>query len=664
VPFSSALLRRAAGLPPKTLARIAARKLRFRIDARRLPRLAEALTEARLLHRLGAASVDDGLGILLHDPPFPRPARVPDDAASGVLDRAAAVHARTVDLLGSGATSLGTPIDWTTDFKSGLSWPMAPMDTVAVNRLSEPCDIKVVWDLSRLQWLMPAAQAWRIAGDDAHAETVRTVIDEWIAANPIARGPNWVCAMDVGLRGVSLVWLAAQCLDAPSWADPGFRLRLLKTLWLHGLFVSRHLEWSDVNGNHLLADALGLVIIGAALPGPDAAAWQRDGWALMTTELGRQVTADGGSFEVSAAYHRFVLEMAIVAVSVRRASGQAVDPATTDTLIRMADFLSAAMRLDGSVPNWGDADDGRVLPVGADPVGDFAAVARTAYRLGGSPSHPPAPAAPDFGFWLTGEEDEATADTTPASRLFAATGAAILRGGRDHVFADVGPVGMAGRGGHGHNDCLSFEAVLDGVALIVDPGTGVYTADPPLRNRLRATAAHNTPVIDGEEINRMVAPDLLWILRDDATPSIEGFDGGPDAPFVTASHDGYARLADPVTVRRTLRLDPQRHVLTIDDRIEARGRHTATVRLTFDSAVRIADHRRAGVDLTADGRSFRLTWTDDAWRASIEDAVVSPSYGVVKPAQAVTLTCEMSGPAALTLILGPAEAVAQSTRSP
>ena len=33
----------------------------------------------------------------------------------------------------------------------------------------------------------------------------------------------------------------------------------------------------------------------------------------------------------------------------------------------------------------------------------------------------------------------------------------------DHVLIDAGPVGMAGRGGHGHNDCLAFDAMLDGV---------------------------------------------------------------------------------------------------------------------------------------------------------------------------------------------------------
>ena len=44
------------------------------------------------------------------------------------------------------------------------------------------------------------------------------------------------------------------------------------------------------------------------------------------------------------------------------------------------------------------------------------------------------------------------------STSFENAGIYILRGNLDHVFIDCGPIGFGGRGGHGHNDCLSFEA--------------------------------------------------------------------------------------------------------------------------------------------------------------------------------------------------------------
>src|SRR6185437_12801188 len=102
------------------------------------------------------------------------------------------------------------------------------------------------------------------------------------------------------------------------------------------------------------------------------------------------------------------------------------------------------------------------------------------------------------------------------SSAFRHGGAYILRSPQGHIFIDCGPLGLGGLGGHGNNDALSFEAWLGGAALIVDPGSFVYTASVEDRNLFRSTAMHNTPQIDGEEVNRFVAPDNLWNLYDDA----------------------------------------------------------------------------------------------------------------------------------------------------
>lgn len=656
------LIRRAAALPPVTLARILRRKVRFRIDARRLPAFAATLDADALLERMGSPSLDSALANLAKTPPFPRPTPVPDEARDGVVSGALAVRDRVVDLLGSGPTSLGSPIDWLSDFKTGIAWPLAPMNKIAVNRLDEPCDIKVPWDLSRLQWLMPAAQAWRISGSDHDARAVREIIEDWIDGNPIAAGPNWVCAMDVALRGVSLVWLATQCLDAPSWRDETFRQNLLKTLWLHGCFVERHLEWADVNGNHLLADALGLVVIGAALPGSDAARWHSDGWRLLVDQLSKQVNDDGGSFEVSSAYHRFVLEMAVVAATVRTIRGHTLEPQFAETLRRMADFLSALIRGDGTLPNWGDADDGRVIPIGPAPLETASGIATVAYRLAGDPQRPPAPSEIPFVFWLSGQT-ETGPSCAPCSRHFAETGAVVLRGPTDHVFVDVGRVGMNGRGGHGHNDCLSFEAVLDGAHIVCDPGTYVYTADADARNHFRSTAAHNTPLVDGADINRLVAPNALWMLHDDTTPSVEMFDPGTsDGAHLVASHDGYMRLSDPVQVRRSIVLDTELHALGVLDQIEAIGEHHVSVRITVPAGVTVSKSPEGAMfDATSGDQSFRVVWLGDDWSASIEPAYVSPSYGRRIATQSIVFSCQTTGRTQLGFSIAPSDAIAVQT---
>ena len=62
-----------------------------------------------------------------------------------------------------------------------------------------------------------------------------------------------------------------------------------------------------------------------------------------------------------------------------------------------------------------------------------------------------------------------------------------------------GPIGLRGLGAHAHNDPLAIELWIDGRALIIDPGTYIYTPLPQRRNDFRSVLAHFSPHIEGEE---------------------------------------------------------------------------------------------------------------------------------------------------------------------
>src|SRR5205823_4513651 len=67
-----------------------------------------------------------------------------------------------------------------------------------------------------------------------------------------------------------------------------------------------------------------------------------------------------------------------------------------------------------------------------------------------------------------------------------------------HLVIDGGAHGYR-NGGHAHSDALSVSLTVRGVPLLIDTGTGCYTADPELRDRFRSTALHNTLVLDGRQ---------------------------------------------------------------------------------------------------------------------------------------------------------------------
>jgi hypothetical protein len=631
--------RRAARMPPRVLARRLRDELRTEAERLRAPRRARRLDLPALLRSTSAPSLDE-LWRRLGERPFPAVRRVEGAAAVAelcpeeperVVELAERALERRVDLLGSGPVRLGRPVDWSLDFKTGARWAPAYAPRLDYAQLGRESDVKVPWELSRLQWLLPAGQAYLLTGDERYAACVRELLEEWIETNPYAGTVNWAVTMEVALRILGWTWLFHACHRSEAWADRGFRSRFLRALYLHGDYITRHLERSEVNGNHYTANAAALVFAGLFFDaGAAPARWARDGWAILVDELPRQVTPDGVDFEAASAYHRLVLELFLLPALYRRALALELPAAYVERLAAMARFAAAYTRPDGTSPLWGDADDARALPLGGQPRADHRYLAGL---VGAAFARPELAAlhggARSEAAWLLGAEAAGRLPERPAepgSQPFREGGVYILRGGGDHVFLDCGPVGLAGRGGHGHNDCLSFEAALGGVHLVTDCGSFVYTASPEWRNRFRSTAFHNTPQVDGEEQNRL--GDSLWTLRNDARPELRRWQPGTAHDLVECAHTGYTRLRSPVVPVRTIVLDRSAHALAVADRFEGEGEHELAVPLHLALGVEAVELAPGRWLLEADGRRFSLRFGEEGdWDARTEPGWVSPSYG-------------------------------------
>lgn len=613
--------RKAIRKPPRAVARRAWTEAQIELERIAAPLRGRHFNERALLAATQSTTIDGLWDTVLARPyPFvPSPEAVrrleqrrPDERAR-ILDAAERALARDVNVLGTGQVRLGTPADWHCDWKTGRRWPLRYGRRIEYAELDLPSDVKVPWEISRLQWLLPAGQAYLLTGDERFAAGARDVVDDWLDGNPYALGVNWAIAMEPAIRTFSLSWLLYACGRSRSWSDTAFRSRLLRGLYLHVDFVDRHIERSDVNGNHYTADAAALAVGGLVL---GSERWAERGWGILVEELPLQVLADGVDFEASTAYHRLVGELFALPALLRRAHDLDVPAEYVDRVEAMGRFTVAYTGPDGRTPIWGDNDDGRALPLGGTNVDDHRSLPALAAALAGRPAHGNAEAD-----WLVAAAADAEA-RQPTSAAFGRGGFYVLASGADHVFIDCGPVGLAGRGGHGHNDCLSFAAVLAGTRVITDSGSYVYTGDPDARNRFRATDAHNTPRVDGAEQNRIT--ESLWTLRDDAKPEplvVEGL-------RFRGSHTGYLRLDAPVRPIRTIALDPDSHALAISDRFEGRGDHLVEIPYHFAPELRVTEPS-SGVVGAGD---FVVRWRG-AWQCAVEEAWVSPSYGVRERAQ-------------------------------
>jgi len=621
------------------------------------------ITPAHIAKAAGAASIDALWNELQRAPFLLTPSdrdrsvrafqdRYPDGPAA-VIAAAERVRQHEFDLLGSGCVPLGRTLPWHSDFKTGREWPLQYSPDIEYAELDRSTDVKVPWELSRCQHFAVLGQAYWLNGDERYAREFVDEVEDWIARNPWGYGVNWVCAMDVALRAVSWVWGFYFMGASTACAAPAFRSEFLRALYLHGEHIATHLERSDVNGNHYLCDAVGLVILGSFFRSTaKGRRWLATGRGIVAAEMFNQTSDDGVDFEKSTPYHRLVLEALLTCGILLARHGEPFEPAWQSRLERMLEFVEAYVKPDGRLPLIGDADDGRIQKLGSQQVNDHRyLLAAGAALFDRADFKRAAGQYGDEAFWLLGAEGAAAFDriASPApalqSKAFPDGGFYILRSDRAHVFVDCGEVGMHGRGGHGHNDILSFELWLDGINLVTDCGAYLYTASREWRNRFRGTAFHNVVQIDDEELNRFVSPDNLWQFQDDARPHDVVWKPGRGVDYFRGSHTGYLRLTPPIDVTREIALVKDGPDVIVHDTVGGSGTRDVTWRFHLDQGVG-AEIVGEDVRLSTGGREAWLQMVTLPCGAALtlEAGWSSASYGVRSAIKVVVLRGRLALP--------------------
>lgn len=200
------------------------------------------------------------------------------------------------------------PIDWQMDFKSGYRWSAKTWYMDMEYGHLPGVDIKVPWELSRMQHLVQYAYAYMQAASECKEKYVsayRNEILDFIAQNPPRYGVCWRCTMDVGIRVAN--WLLAYDLFCSLGVqfDEKFKKILADAVYAHGIHIINNLEYSpQLTSNHYLSDIGGLVFAAVHLASvPEADAWLAFGMQELVSEMEREFHEDGSNFEASTSYH-------------------------------------------------------------------------------------------------------------------------------------------------------------------------------------------------------------------------------------------------------------------------------------------------------------------------------------------------------------------------
>jgi hypothetical protein len=539
-----------------------------------------------------------------------------------------------------------------------------------VDYLDPACgDHKIIWELNRHQHWLALGRAYWLSNDSRYRDRFRAELASWLAANPPLAGINWASMLELGLRSLSWLWALHFFVESPSTNGVGDRrteawtVDILLALDRQLTHVERNLSSYFSPNTHLLGEALALYVAGRALPELAAGArWQATGRRLLLAEVQRQIGDDGGHCERSPHYHRYALDFYMLAFIVARLTR---DPAARDLECAVRRLAIAARLLadaSGRLPHIGDDDGGSLFPIAGrapDDIRDSLAIAAALVDQPELAIGPP----PEEVLWMLGPEYQFrdSAIRNPASGIRSAaladTGYYISRSDEgDHLVVDGGPHGYQ-NGGHSHADALSLTLTVRGLPLLIDPGTGSYTIDRAVRDRLRSSALHNTLTLDDRSQSIPAGP-FHWLHT--ANSRVHRWRMSDRFDYFDGSQNGYR----PVEHRRRV-LVLHQDLLIVSDFVDATGAHAARVHWHIHPEWIVDVHGRR-VILTrrearsdpardasgaADPRCDRITLVAGAGIVDVfhGDAAsglgwYSPAYGRLLAASTIRVTHAATGP--------------------
>jgi Heparinase II/III-like protein/Heparinase II/III N-terminus len=495
------------------------------------------------------------------------------DLVNELVAAAERVASGRVTYFGYPEAVLGDSVDWHHDPLSGFRWPRLP--SAKIDHRAARGDPKWIWELNRLQHLPWLAQAWLFTGQESFAELAFDQLDSWMDQNPPGFGIAWRGSFEAGVRAISVAVALQGLRDSQALTVRRFE-RVVRMLASSAARCWRDRSRFSSANNHLVGELAGLAAVALLLPDlRPAQRWLHNALSGLSEQAGRQILPDGAGAEQAVGYQMFTVELLVVVAVLLGAEGKEVPPAVLAAINRSSDYLATLVDANDPPLRYGDDDEGFALRLGPEPlrtirehlglVGAFTSDERA--RLLGQETL--------SSLWIeaalrpSGGAAPRPAPQRPVGSHFAASGGlVVLRSSERRLTMDVGPLGYLSIAAHGHADALAVSMSVDGCEVIADPGTASYYGHPAWRKVHRGTRVHATVSVDDEDQSVMAGP-FMWTRHAQVRTHTVDLTQG----VVDAEHDGYLRLAEPVTHRRCLVAPPTRPWVLIVDALDGVGQH-------------------------------------------------------------------------------------------
>lgn len=569
-----------------------------------------------------------------------------------IIARADETVAQTFRVLGFPPHRFANRVEWEKDFVADVGWDKDYYLNVPLVMWNNDSDLKLPWELSRGHYLVWLAEAWLLTGKTKYIDKLIMLMEDWIASNPYPYGINWTCPMEAAIRMVN--WIAAfDIIGRNEKITDEFAQTFYRVIYQHAIYIEENLEviGEGMNTNHYLANLLGLLAAGTLFRDiPAGKMWLELATVELEKEIQTQTLTDGFCYESSLNYQVLTSEMYLLAyVIASRTDG--LSERYRSRLESMFGLINDFLKPDGSLPNLGDGDSGRILIYDAEDRPDASSMLDLGAVMLGLPELRTSSGVPPFNALCLLDPDEtlspefqALTEDQSASKYYRDAGLVTMKEDDLYLFFGVNPIGSGGVGGHKHNDMLTIEISCGKTNFIVDSGTYTYTSNPEARNRFRSTESHSVPSIKDVEQNRFI-PRMLFAIRPDADVRVNRWESNNLYDLVEAEHTAYTRLPEPLMVLRLIYFDKVNRFWVFRDSFNGTGDYDFQNNLILgDVIAETAQDNRITLLSGNDDRTLEIINFSSDWSFETVSHEISPQYGSKRSSSKITFSRRDTAP--------------------
>lgn len=504
---------------------------------------------------------------------------IPEDWVEKTTSIADKLLQHRYEYLAIGEIDLGEEISWNHEYQKDIDTPLEFGPWMNYRDTDSYGDFKYFWELPRLQHLIILAKAYYLTGNEDYAKETAEQIKGFVEQSPYLQGVNWIMPMEPAIRLVSITWITAFLKEYLA-KHPDTCQLIEQIVTSHVDYITKNYAAYSSANNHLIGEAAGVFVASICFSQiKGMKKHQEEAYNILCKEIISQHHADGVNKEQAIHYQLFALDFFVLAGLLGRDNNVEFPDSYWQMLENSVGFVAAITDSSYSIPEIGDSDDGKAVLL--SDLGDNmiqSLIATSAILFERAEFKAIAKTLDEKSFWLLGNKGRVEFDTlksvpSPINKKFEDGGYYILSSNKSvnaKVVVDCGPLGLGSIAAHGHADSLSFVLNAYGRSFFVDPGTYTYVADDPYRNYFRSTYAHNTIVVDGLDQSQ-IAGAFLWSQKTNSF--VKDFSKNDSYDEIIGWHDGYQRLQSPVTHRRSIKLDKEKEMVTIDDYLDTDGTH-------------------------------------------------------------------------------------------